>query len=223
MDSSGSAASSRTHRRRVRGSEDATGNAAVPAKAAARRKEPQDMRQLSPQDWVIFALDLLGSHGPDAVRIDRLCAGLGVTKGSFYWHFKSRADLTDRMLKHWQYQETQAIIDDVEAKAQRPDERLSRLFEKANAGTVNFRAEMAIRQWALQDKLVAATVQAVDDMRMDFLQRQFAALGFTEPGITMRARLLYSLILGEALIQQPEPRSQRHARTRDSLRYLLKR
>ncbi len=69
---------------------------------------------VSRQDWIDYAMTVLGENGPDAVRIERLCTGLGVTKGSFYWHFKSRAALRDAMLEHWQYKETQAIIDEVE-------------------------------------------------------------------------------------------------------------
>ena len=97
---------------------------------------------------------------------------------------------------------------------------MNRLFEKANAGTVNFRAELAVRQWAIQDDKVAQTVQAVDERRLDFLHRQFQVMGFPVPETRMRARLLYSLILGEALIQSPEPRSQRRARWQASLHFL---
>lgn len=183
-------------------------------------RKSAETRQLSPQDWVDYGISLLGEAGADAVRIDQLCSGLNVTKGSFYWHFKSRADFLDQMLKHWQYKETQAIIEEIEAQTSSPVEAVKRLFEKANAGTVNFRAELAVRQWAIQDGKVARVVQAVDERRLDFLFRQFQAMGFSEAETQMRARLLYSLIFGEALIQKPEPRSQRKARWLASLRFL---
>jgi AcrR family transcriptional regulator len=183
-------------------------------------RKPTETRQLSRQDWVDYGARLLGESGADAVRIERLCAGLNVTKGSFYWHFKSRADFLDQMLMHWQHKETQAIIDEIEAQAGSPADAVKRLFEKANAGTVKFRAELAVRQWAIQDNKVAQTVQAVDERRLDFLHRQFQAMGFSVPETRMRARLLYSLILGEALIQSPEPRSQRRARWLASLHFL---
>ncbi len=179
-------------------------------------------RQLSRQDWIDSGIRLLGEFGAEAVRIDRLCAGFGVTKGSFYWHFKSRAELADQMLKHWQYEETQAIIDEIDSQKNTPEEALRGLFEKVNAGTVNFRAEMAVRQWAIQDEHVAIVVRTVDERRLDFLYRQFRAIGFSEQETKMRARLLYSLIFGEAMIQQPEPRSARNSRWQSSLRLLAK-
>lgn len=175
---------------------------------------------VSRQDWIDFAMAVLGEHGPDAVRIERLCTGLGVTKGSFYWHFKSRAALRDAMLKHWQYKETQAIIDEVETPPNAPLTKLELLFNTANAGVVDFRAEMAVRQWALQDEQVARVVEAVDRRRLDFLYRQFAALGFSRGETRMRARLLYSLMLGEAMIHEPEPRQTRKARWRASFALL---
>ena len=196
-----------------------SGSTSARRSEAAGRK-PAETRQLSRQDWVDYGVSLLGESGADAVRIERLCAGLNVTKGSFYWHFKSRADFLDQMLVHWQDKETQAIIDEIEAQAGSPADAIKRLFEKANAGTVNFRAELAVRQWAIQDDKVAQTVQAVDERRLDFLHRQFLSMGFPVPETQMRARLLYSLILGEALIRSPEPRGQRRARWLASLRFL---
>jgi len=186
----------------------------------ATGRKVAETRQLSRQDWVDYGAWLLGESGADAVRIERLCVGLKVTKGSFYWHFKSRADFLDQMLVHWQYKETQAIIDEIDAQASSPVDALKRLFEKANAGTVNFRAELAVRQWAIQDDKVAQAVRAVDERRLDFLHRQFQAMGFPAAEARMRARLLYSLIFGEALIQRPEPRSDRKARWLASLRFL---
>jgi len=175
---------------------------------------------VSRQDWIDYAMTILGEHGPDAVRIERLCTGLGITKGSFYWHFKASAALRDAMLEHWQYKETQAIIDEVETPPNAPLTKLELLFNKANAGVVDFRAEMAVRQWALQDEQVARVVEAVDRRRLDFLYRQFAALGFARSETRLRARLLYSLMLGEAMIHEPEPRQTRKTRWRESFALL---
>lgn len=103
---------------------------------------------------------LLGELGADAVRIERLCVGLNVTRGSFYWHFKSRADFLDQIVRHWQHKETQTIIDEIEAQTSSPAANVKRLFERANAGTVNFRAEFAVRQWAIKDDAIAQVVRA---------------------------------------------------------------
>ncbi len=44
-------------------------------------------RRLSVDDWIQAGFAILADGGPNALRVDRLCERLGVTKGSFYWHF----------------------------------------------------------------------------------------------------------------------------------------
>ena len=47
--------------------------------------------RLSVDDWLQAGYTLIAEDGLQALKIDRLCAGLGVTKGSFYWHFPDMA------------------------------------------------------------------------------------------------------------------------------------
>ena len=49
---------------------------------------PRDSgRRLTADDWIDAGFAVLADSGPNALRIDRLCERLDVTKGSFYWHF----------------------------------------------------------------------------------------------------------------------------------------
>lgn len=57
--------------------------------------------QLTPDDWVRAATDLLVTKSIDAVRVDVLAKQLDVTRGSFYWHFKNRDDLLHQVLQDW--------------------------------------------------------------------------------------------------------------------------
>ena len=50
-------------------------------------------------DWLKAARLALLHRGPDAVRVEPLARGLGVTKGSFYWHFKDRNALLEALLR----------------------------------------------------------------------------------------------------------------------------
>jgi AcrR family transcriptional regulator len=47
--------------------------------------------RLSVDDWVQAGFAILAEEGIKALKIDRLCRRLGVTKGSFYWHFTAIA------------------------------------------------------------------------------------------------------------------------------------
>src|SRR5438128_10889157 len=53
-------------------------------------------------DWLKAARLALLHRGPDAVRVEPLARGLGVTKGSFYWHFKDRNALLEALLREWE-------------------------------------------------------------------------------------------------------------------------
>ena len=46
-------------------------------------------------DWVAGALELLELSGVENLKVVILAERLGVTSGSFYWHFKNRRQLLD--------------------------------------------------------------------------------------------------------------------------------
>ena len=47
------------------------------------------------------ALDTLHREGIQGVRIEKIARELGVTKGSFYWHFNDLGDLQQSILEFW--------------------------------------------------------------------------------------------------------------------------
>ena len=59
-------------------------------------KRAAGSRKLSVDDWIEAGYALLADEGIEALKIDRLCGRLGVTKGSFYWHFTDMAALPRR-------------------------------------------------------------------------------------------------------------------------------
>ncbi len=58
--------------------------------------------RLSISEWLRAARSALLNRGLGSVSIERLARELGVTKGSFYWHFKDRAALLEALLKEWE-------------------------------------------------------------------------------------------------------------------------
>jgi AcrR family transcriptional regulator len=61
-----------------------------------------DAQRLGRDDWLGAGRRALLTGGPGAVRVERLAAELGVTKGSFYWHFTDRAALLEALLQEWE-------------------------------------------------------------------------------------------------------------------------
>ena len=89
---------------------------------------PQTSAPLDAAAWVEAALDVLAEGGIDAVRIDPLAKQLGVTRGSFYWHFKDRAALHQAMLQQWRERANYTVFNRVERSSEPAEARLRRLL-----------------------------------------------------------------------------------------------
>jgi hypothetical protein len=60
--------------------------------------------------WLAAALNVLAEEGQAKLRIDKLAADLGVTKGSFYQDFTSRDDFVQQLLDFWSRTYTDRVI-----------------------------------------------------------------------------------------------------------------
>ena len=56
---------------------------------------------MSVDDWIQAGYAILAEEGIKALKIDRLCSRLGVTKGSFYWHFTDIASYRAALVEAW--------------------------------------------------------------------------------------------------------------------------
>ena len=58
-------------------------------------------RRLSVDDWIQAGFALLADGGPNALARRPLCERLGVTKGSFYWHFADLPAYRTALIEAW--------------------------------------------------------------------------------------------------------------------------
>ncbi len=145
-----------------------------------RMKAPR----LTAVDWIAAAFRRLGAGGIAAVRAEAIARDLGVSKGSFYWHFKDLADLKARMLEHWQAQATARIIAMSEGDGLAPHDRLARLLELATSDLADpyggLTTEAAIRDWARTDPLAAHAQALADQARQGFLADLLVDIGIAD-------------------------------------------
>ncbi len=168
--------------------------------------------EVSREAWIAAGLEELGRHGAGALRLDRLCKRLEITKGSFYWHFSGREEFVQQILESWEQRDTLALIDLVESGGGGPEDRLRALFHAANSGRVDFAAEQAIRHMGQGDKSVRRMLHRVDARRLGYLSALFAELFATPDGSEAAAALYYGLVFGEAMTFRREDRATRLAR-----------
>jgi AcrR family transcriptional regulator len=151
--------------------------------------------------WLNAGLEALRRGGVAAVRVERLAADLGITKGSFYWHFRDRGELLDAVLEYWEREMTDVEFERVRAVRGLPA-RLQALAEDVLEKGMG-RYDPAIRAWARTDRKVAAAVAQVDRRRLRALGALFAEGGFTGVEARVRARLFYTFLLGEPQVRTP--------------------
>ena len=166
-------------------------------------------------DWIEAAIDLLVSGSIDAVRVEPLAKLLGVTKGSFYWHFKDRAALLEALLQSWRQTATVGVIDRLEQSGKSTEEQLRQLIELPYTNPKSKRAgqiELAIRGWARRDDTAAAAVAEVDELRLKYTASLFQNKGLSKEEAHARAYLAYSYNLAETLVRGGETSEQRKKR-----------
>ncbi len=74
-----------------------------------------EKNRLSSSDWQQAALDALSEGGLQNIAIEMIARRLGVTKGSFYWHFDSRDALIAAALELWESQEQEQVFGRLDA------------------------------------------------------------------------------------------------------------
>lgn len=153
--------------------------------------------------WIAAALNIVAQDGIDGLRVESLAKSLGVTKGSFYWHFRDRRDLIDAVLDDWR---AGRIRDIRKQTAAEPGGELATLRHTIDvyAAAKNRKGisiEAAIRLWARQDANGQAMVEEVDAERLACTRRLFLALGLPAAEAAARSALLYAYVFGFSMMQ----------------------
>ncbi|MCV0396563.1 MAG: TetR/AcrR family transcriptional regulator [Rhizobiaceae bacterium] len=184
------------------------------------RKEPSlrtdgaAANRLTEREWIDAAFRHLAKANVDDIRVEELARELGVTKGSFYWHFRNRQHLVERLLEYWMDRATIQITRWARSEQASGVERLVRLMSlPANTPPDKHGAdiELAVRSWARSEKLAAETVRKVDRIRADFFADLFTELGFTGEEARRRAAIAQAFMLGEAFLKTGMSRAERLA------------
>ena len=157
-----------------------------------------------PTKWFEAALKALVEEGVDAVRIERLAPRLGITRGSFYHHYKDHADLLRALLEHYVETNQQRFVKMLPLLQGTPKERLWVLWS-ATADQAFRDYDWAVRMWGMRDPQVAAVLEQIDAKRMGVLIGLFMEMGFTEDESWIRSALAYHGSLGDRAFFAPFP------------------
>lgn len=150
--------------------------------------------RLSAEDWEQATLDVIGSQGLSAVAVESLARDLGVTKGSFYWHFENRDALIIAALDRWEAEDTRTFERSI-GIIKDPREKLRTLFRRTRK---EIRSHLIFRSLFnnADHRLVAPVMQRVSERRIEYLFDGFRNLGLGLEDALNRARLTYLSYVG---------------------------
>ncbi len=158
-----------------------------------------ERNRLTPADWEQAALELIAEKGISALAVEPLARRLGITKGSFYWHFPGKHELLERALERWENQDRYHLKLALGADLA-PAERLSQFVWRTSRQTLTHRIYTALCA-APNDSRVGPVLKRVTSRRIQQLGAAFEELGLDAHAARQRANLVYSSYVGYLQLQ----------------------
>ena len=157
---------------------------------------------LSPVDWEQAALEWIAEHGVAALKVEPLARRLGITKGSFYWHFTDREQLLMQSLLRWEHLDRESVARFVE-REQAPYDKLADFFRGTSRQHLTHNIYGALLS-APRNAAIAAILQRVTQYRMDFLDHEYRAMGLGDEQARLHTQLTYSAYVGFVQLQRQQ-------------------
>jgi AcrR family transcriptional regulator len=180
-----------------------------------RPKLSRKSGSLTAQDWIDAAYSAIAEDGVGSVAVEPLARRLGVTRGSFYWHFKDRRALVEATLGRWERESTETVISTTRSLSD-PLERFVRLAEEAfdeapwDDDAAGFdvsrrRAfELAVSD-ASDDPVVRPFLRRVTERRIGYVEECYRALGLPPVEAGHRALMAYAAYAGTVRLFRDHP------------------
>ena len=153
-----------------------------------------DEPTLTAADWAEAALQLIAEAGLGALTVEALATRLGVTKGSFYWHFKGRSELLADALGRWEQRVTTEAITGLSAVTD-ARQRLTLMLDAASQQPRSRSLYAALAE-AAGDPIVRRVLNRVASIRIGYLEKCYRDLGFAQQLAKSKAVFAYAAYRG---------------------------
>ena len=181
--------------------------------AAPDPSRPGGNVKVTRADWLAAARDVLISDGVGEVKVLTLSERLGVSRSSFYWYFKSRADLLESLLAEWEAGNTGVLVRHAQMPAETITGAVCTLFRCfVDPDLFNHQLDFAVREWARRDGHVRHVIDQGDTSRSIALTQMFERFGYSAYEADARARILYFMQIGYYALDLYEPLEERLGR-----------
>jgi AcrR family transcriptional regulator len=160
---------------------------------------PKKKARLDEAAWIRAAFVMMAENGVDSVSVGALAKRLGVTKGSFYWHFQDRESLLFAVLDRWRRMMTSDIKSFIGKSDGTPSGRLTQLLKVAISPRPHVpggQIELSLREWARHDPRVEAIMRGIDAERLGFVRQLYVEAGLDEEAAEALAFAHLSYVIG---------------------------
>lgn len=170
------------------------------ARATAKAAPKNERATLSAADWEQAAVELIAEKGVQAVAIEPLARRMGITKGSFYWHFPNRESLLEQALQRWEEHDARNLSASL-GEIDQPRDRLISFFRRVGKEKLTHEVYSALCAAAGHPQ-VEPVLERVANRRMAHLSAAFREMGMPEGQANNQGRLTYSVYLGFLQLQR---------------------
>lgn len=147
--------------------------------------------------WLEAAYTLLVRAGVEAVKVMPLAQELGMSRTSFYWHFKNRDALLAALIKRWANKNTSNLIARTEQFAESITEAVFNLFDCwVDPDLFDAKFDFAIRNWAQNSPDLKQVMERADQSRIAAIRLMFLRFGYGDLQAETRALTLYYTQVG---------------------------
>jgi len=170
------------------------------SKSSMKSLKKNERMTLTADDWAREALELIAEQGVQALAVEPLARRMGITKGSFYWHFSSRDALLQRALSRWEEHDSRNLNSAL-GEIDHPRDRLVSFFRRVGKEKLTHEvySELCAAAGHVQ---VEPVLERVAERRMEHLSAAFEELGMDPVNARNQARLTYSVYLGFLQLQR---------------------
>lgn len=163
-------------------------------------------KRLTKNAWIDHGFEVLKNAGHEGLKADLMVKDLGVSRGSFYWHFKSLAEFHADLLTAWRVQKTESVIAELSTLPEGGAQLEELIMRSLSTPQL---IEAAMRRWGRVNSDVEAAMRQVDQLRMDYLTSVLMGQGLDGETAKSRAVILIWAFIGRAfapgfVAQMPE-------------------
>ena len=149
----------------------------------------------SKEDWIKLGYGLFALKGEDGLVVEQMAAKLKCNKSSFYWHFKNKSKFIDEIVAYWIRQETQSVIDHVEAQKS-TTEKYEAFLKICFQHDPHLEFIFYLKRYAIKNKKYQEVIDEIDIKRLDFTASLLVGLGHQKSKAKVMASVFYKYLIG---------------------------